>query len=48
LDRAGDLEEWLLTIYFNAFPSWTHKQMRELVETLKSFAAALYIERDKN
>ena len=47
LEKAGDLEEWLLTIYYNAFPSWTDKQMRGLAECLKAFAAALYIERHK-
>ena len=36
-----------LSIYFSPDPGWTKKQIRDLVETVKSFVGNLYMNRKK-
>lgn len=41
------LEERIMQIYFSPDPGWTKKQIRDLVETVKSFVGNLYMNRKK-
>jgi hypothetical protein len=45
--NIGDLENWILRIYFAPFPEWSKKQMRDLVEVMKSFVSHIYMNRPK-
>jgi len=47
-DKTGrDLEKWIMKLYFDPDPTWTPKQMRELIMMIKEFISSIYMDRKK-
>jgi hypothetical protein len=47
IGNTTDLESWIMRIYFAPYSNWSKVQIRNLIETIKSFIATLYMDRKK-